>query len=213
MRPIVCPCCASPCRFWLSRVSPAAGVAPRASKCLPGPRPDSNGGVAALHCPKCAPPACAPPAAQGTLPRRGHAESGRRCQCRAWGGCFRLPRPSTARPASADSQCPVLVLVVSRVSSLAGCYTRIFYALDFWRRESRSGRGRGEGVRRVSGGSPFSFRGRKQDRMPTAGLSPGIEAPSLHRGSLHRACIEPLIKPASSLASRPASSLVSRHRG
>lgn len=81
----------SPCRL---AVSEAAGVASRASYRLPVPPPDSNGAVVALHAPKRA-----LPVAVGTLPRRArNMKSGRRCQQRAWGGCFRLPRPVTPLP-------------------------------------------------------------------------------------------------------------------
>ena len=76
-------------------VSEAAGVASRASYRLPVPPPDSNGAVLALHAPKRA----LPVAVLGSLPRRARNwKSGRRCQQRAWGGCFRLPRPVTPLP-------------------------------------------------------------------------------------------------------------------
>ena len=80
------------------------GTSPVPQKCLPGPLPDSNGFVPALHwhCPKRA----LPVAARGVARRARHAESGRRCQCRAWGGRAALGFPVPARR-SADSQCPV----------------------------------------------------------------------------------------------------------
>ena len=83
-------------------VSEAAGVASRASYRLPVPPPDSNGAVLALHAPKRA-----LPVAVGSLPRRARNwKSGRRCQQRAWGGCFRPSPSSDAAPLTAMSPPP-----------------------------------------------------------------------------------------------------------